>query len=307
MKRRIVSLIALLSIILALCGCTGGKNDSYFRITFIDVGQGDSALIECDGEYMLIDAGTKASGKTVVNALKDREEPITHLDVLVASHLHEDHIGGMIEVLEYLDLHKEGNKIRYVLSNSEQGKSEVASDFLERMKNSITIPEVGESYKLGSANVEVIYNSNTSDNDSLVLLVTYQETTFLLTGDIQKEAQSIVASKLREKADILKRKTNLIKMPHHGAYNSDPFLPNNASDNSLATLVSAAHTDYFVISVGRDNSYKHPDYRTLEIISQALKAQNHDEMKHLYRTDKRGNIVVTVMPNGHDLNITTSR
>jgi len=310
MKKRIVLLLLSISIIFGLCGCSSGKSSSEFSVTFIDVGQGDAALIECDGEYMLIDAGTKASGKTVVETLKDRSEPITHLDILVASHLHDDHIGGMVEVLEYLDLHKNGNKIDLVLSNSSRGKTNSATEFIsriERMGNTLTVPDQGSTYELGSAEVEVIYNSDATDNDSLVLLITYQKTTFLFTGDIEKEAQSRVAERLRELSDKLESKQNLMKMPHHGAYNSDPFLPDNASDNSLGTLVSAAYANYFVISVGKNNSYNHPDQKTLDVIAQALKINDLDESKRLFRTDNRGDIVVTVASNGRDLEITTSK
>ena len=310
MKKRIVSLLLSLSVILALCGCSSGNSSSDFSVTFIDVGQGDAALVECDGEYMLIDAGTKASGKAVVKTLKDRSEPITHLDILVASHLHDDHIGGMVEVLEYLNLHENGNKIDLVLSNSSRGKTNSATEFvsrLERMGNTLTVPDQGETYKLGSAEVKVIYNSDATDNDSLVLLITYQKTTFLFTGDIEKEAQSRVAETLREISDDLDGKQNLMKMPHHGAYNSDPFLPDNASDNSLGTLVSAAYANYFVISVGKNNSYNHPDQKTLDVISQALRANELKESNRLFRTDDHGDIVVSVASNGRDIVVTPSK
>ena len=310
MKRRIISLILLLSFILLLCSCSDSESSSYFRVTFIDVGQGDSALIECDGYNMLIDAGIKGAGDTVVETLKDRTTPITHIDILVASHLHDDHVGGMGKVLDYLSLHKGGQKINLILSNSNRGKSDEAKSFVsqvERMGNKITIPSTADKpYKLGSAEVRVLFNRNQEDNDSLVLLVTYQDTSFLFTGDIQKDAHKIVADELRDLSSILEGKSNLIKMPHHGAYNSDPFLPDNASDNSLATLVNAAQSNYFVISVGKNNRYNHPDNKTIEIISQAL-GNDLDQSKHFFRTDECGNVIVEVAPNGRDLNITTSK
>ena len=139
----------------------------------------------------------------------------------------------------------------------------------------------------------------------MVLLVTYRDTTFLFTGDIQKDAHKIVVGKLRDLSSTLEGKSNLIKMPHHGAYNSDPFLPDNASDNSLATLVNAAQSNYFVISVGENNRYNHPDEKTIEIIRQAL-GNDLDGSKHFYRTDECGSIMVEVASNGHDLNITTT-
>ena len=95
MKKRLIALLLLLTISLSISSCSNTPKESYFRITFIDVGQGDSALVECDGHFMLIDGGDTTAADAVERVLKDRMSKVntTTLDVLVASHLDEDHIG----------------------------------------------------------------------------------------------------------------------------------------------------------------------------------------------------------------------
>ena len=259
---------------------------------------------------MLIDAGIKASGKTVVNALKDRPEPITHLDILVASHLHDDHVGGMVEVLEYLDLHKNGRNIDIVLSNSTRAETELAKNFitkLDKMGNRLTVPSSGDSYQLGSATVKVLDACANESNDSLVLLITYRKTRFLFTGDIERNGQLRVIDALKQDDNHSYSNhsdwTSLIKMPHHGAYNDQL----GQSNNALYRLLDEYYPSYFVISVGAGNRYRHPHQYTLEMINDlVVKVKNLDWDAHVFRTDKKGDIIVTVLPNGKDLDITTS-
>jgi competence protein ComEC len=287
MKKRIISIVLVLSFILLLCGCSKTTSDSYFRITFIDVGQGDSALIECDGEYMLIDAGIKSAGETVVDVLKERN--IDHLDILVASHLHDDHIGGMVEVLEYLDLHKGGNKIDLVLSNSTVAKTNADRSLisqLDRMGNVLTVPEQGATYKLGSATIEVIDNRAEKNNDSLVLLITYRNTTFLFTGDMEQNQESQICDRY---GDNKRWDITLLKVSHHGSKTS-------TSIRFLNILMPT----YAIISVGENQEPDHPSEQTLSRLEQA-------DVKGIYATDDHGTIIVEVLPNGKDLEITTSR
>lgn len=284
MKRRIVSFILLLSVILVLCSCSNSKKDSYFRITFIDVGQGDSALIECDGYYMLIDAGEESAGEKVCEVLEDKG--ITQLDILVASHLHEDHIGGMIEVLEHIDLQKSG-KVHLTLCNAERSGTQIFGRFerqLTRMGSKITVPAIGDKFSLGSASIEVIDGRAEKNNDSLVLLVTYQDATFLFAGDMEQNQESAICDRYGsdERWDI-----TLLKVAHHGSKTS-------TSIRFLRLLMP----EYAIISVGEGNGSDHPSEQTLSRLEQA-------DVREIYRTDKQGNIVVEVAPNGKDLVITT--
>lgn len=236
---------------------------------------------------MLVDAATKGSSEEVIDALSNRTEPITHLDILVASHMHDDHIGGMNEVLHYLDLHKDGNKIDLVLSNTDRGTTITATDFitqLDRMGNTLTVPAVGDIFPLGSATVEVIDNRAEKNNDSLVLLITYRDATFLFTGDMEQNQESQICDRY---GDDDRWDITLLKVAHHGSKTSTSI-----------RFLNILMPQYAVISVG-DNSEGHPSEQTLSRFDQA-------EVKGVYRTDKSGDIIVEVDRNGRDLIIAES-
>ena len=287
MKKRILALFLIICIILPAAGCSKSSYGSTLTVTFIDVGQGDAALVECGGEYMLIDTGPDKN--TSIEKIKNLllEKHILTLKYLVISHMHDDHYGGLIkDALRNV-------KIETTLCNEDPHENSSVISHLDGSR--LIIPTPGEQgYTLGSATIEIIDVRADQPNDSLVLLITHGKTSFLFTGDIEKDAQSRAAAKLREMSDKLENGENLIKMPHHGAYNSDQYLPNNAYDNSLGTLVSAAYAKYFVISVGKNNSYGHPHRDTLDLIDRVLKIHNLDPSTHLFQTDDDcGDIVAT--------------
>ena len=294
MKKRIFALFTVVILVLSFCSCSGTSKGSTFSVRFIDVGQGDSALIECDGQYMLIDGGTKTAGDKIYNVLQ--EEDVQELAILAVSHLHEDHYGGLLKALTY------ASSIGLTISNNTENSNKAFKEFEHQLGingSKIKVPAPRDTYKLGSATVEVLDVSKDKDNDSLVLLIGYEDTRFLFTGDIEGEAQSRLANILMERANELERTVNLIKMPHHGAYNSDPNLPNNASDNSLYFLLNSYNTKYAIISVGAGNSYGHPHRETLDMLS------NKKANIKMYRTDKNGDILVK--SNGKELFIYTSK
>ena len=315
MKQRILAIFLALTLVLSLSGCdreadapqlpqevtvlsstpvteekpalfVGDASSAAFRVTFLDVGQGDAALVECDGEYMLIDAGTKSSGEKIRDFLLRKE--VYTLKYLVISHMHNDHYGGIL-----------GNALQNVMVKQILCNTDPFSK--EKMREKLgdchyTIPQLSpdpndHQYTLGSAKIHVLYTAAEKENDSLVLLIRYQDTSFLFTGDIEGKAQSEVAEKLRLMSETLDGNENVIKMPHHGAYNSDTKLPSNTSDNSLNALLSADHASYFVISVGKNNQHNHPHDKTLEIIEQALR--DSEDGRRLLRTDECGDIVMT--------------
>lgn len=264
MKGRIWICILTLLVAINLVACVGENNDSTFSIQFIDVGQGDSALIECDGHYMLIDGGDVQAGDKVYQVLE--EKGIQKLDILAMTHPHADHIGGLIKALTY------ASSIGITLSNTDTCNKEVFRKVEEQLvidEVTITVPNVGDVYSLGSADVEVIDNSSDEENDSLVLLVTYGKTRFLFTGDIEYEPQKRIAEKYKD--DL---KVNLVKMPHHGSW----------QNMDLIRFIRATQPEYAVITCGKGNMYGHPHKETLELLDQA-------NVK-VYRTDKNGDIFV---------------
>ena len=277
MRKRIFTCILALLFAFNLIACTGESTDSTFSIQFIDVGQGDSALVECDGHYMLIDGGDIKAGDKVYQVLEERG--IQKLDILAMSHPHSDHIGGLIKALTY------ASSIGITLSNTDTSDSEVFRKVDEQLaidEATITVPKVGDVYSLGSAEVEVVDNASDEENDSLVLLVTYGKTRFLFTGDIEYEAQKRIAEKYDDDFKI-----DLIKMPHHGSWQR----------MNLNRFIRALDPDYAVISCGEGNIYGHPHRETLELLEQA-------EVE-VYRTDKNGDIIV--QSDGKTLSFTTSK
>ncbi len=278
MRKRIIALILVIAAVICLGACTKTTQGSTFSIQFIDVGQGDSALVECDGHYMLIDGGEITAGDKVYSVLEEKR--IQRLDYLVISHLHTDHYGGLIKALSY------ASKIGKTLSNADYTDNERFRKLEHQLSingSAITVPHVGDTFMLGSAEIEVVDVASAESNDSLVILITYGETKFLFTGDIGENAQRRVFQKYRNDADE-PYKINLIKMPHHGA-------------EVLILFVETFMPDYAVISVGQGNIYRHPRQTTLDMLDQA-------DVK-VYRTDQDGDI--TVKSDGKTLTIETSR
>lgn len=286
MKRRLKLFIIALCTVLLFTAC--GQQSSYgFSVTFLDVGQGDSALISCDGQYMLIDGGPASAGDTVYDYLRDNG--IDHLNILAISHIHDDHIGGIERALSYASTEDIVlcNTDKYSLSASDESDNDGETFakveqqlFVNDAK--IVVPNKGAKYKLGSAEVEVVdVGDDLSKNESLVLLVTYGQTTFLFTGDIEHNMEERICEDKNDNFPV-----TLLKVSHHG------------SDTSTSIrFLRMLEPKYAVISVGSNNRYNHPSEQTLSRLDQA-------DVK-VYRTDKDGNI--TVRSNGTDLDIQTSK
>ena len=257
------------------------KDSSTFSINFIDVGQGDSALVECDGRYMLIDGGDKVAGDRVYFTLV--ENNIQHLDILAISHFHDDHIGGLTKALCY------ASKIDKTIANANYREDSKTFKEVEHQLgingSQITVPNIGDKFKLGSADIEVVDVAAESANDSLVLLITYGETRFLFTGDIEYNAQTRISDKYQNENDD-PYVVDLIKMPHHGSYTG-----------SLYRFIRTFNPDYAIISVGEGNLYRHPHEKTLDLLEDA-------DLK-VYRTDINGDILVR--SNGKELSIETRK
>lgn len=302
MKDRVVSILLVIVLVFSLCSCGSTGPNSSFSIKFIDVGQGDAALIECDGHHMLIDGGDKKHGENVYRALE--QEQVRRLDILVISHFHEDHYAGILDGI------KNVTKIDKVISNEDtylNGKGEdedvnfedsreeeaVFADFNHAISmagvNQITIPKKGEKYYLGRAVVEVVDVASGKNNDSLVLLVTYGDTKFLFTGDIEENAQKRISDNYANVSDK-EYKIDLIKMPHHGSYTGTLY-------NFFRTFMP----DYVVISVGANNRYGHPDQKTLDMMTNDKSGWK----PKIYRTDLNGDIVV--LSDGKTLSVKTTR
>lgn len=232
-----------------------------FSVSFIDVGQADSVLIRNGNYNMLIDAGNNEDGEKLVNYFKSLG--IEEFTYVFATHPHEDHIGGMDDIINNFKIDN------YYMSNKLSTTKTFMDvlDALDRRNLKYTVPNKGDTLKLGDANIKVIYpgddKSNINDS-SIVLKITYGKNSFLLTGD----ATSNVERKIYNE-DI---KSDVLKVAHHGS-----------SYSSTDVFLDRVKPYYAVISVGKNNIYNHPSNKTLEKL-------NKRNIK-VYRTDLDGTII----------------
>ncbi len=281
---RIKQIIATVIAVVSLSGCGFTKNvsseaiagtlsenielsnESTFRIDFLDVGQADSALIECDNEYMLIDGGHRSESDMIYSVLKSKG--VDELKYIVGTHAHEDHVGGLTATYHAA---KVNEALLPQVSNDNPYYTELI-DGLNRNGIPIKIVNVGETYELGSAKFTILAPFSTDveniNNTSIVLKIQYGNTSFLFTGDAEWDEEHDM---LESEADL---RCDLLKVGHHGSNSSSSY-----------RFLREASPAYAVISVGKDNTYGHP---TEEVLSRLRDAD-----VEVHRTDMEGTITVT--------------
>lgn len=280
-------LIAFLIAALLLCGCTitiepvptqtTPPAGSGLTVHFLDVGQADSILLECGGQYMLIDGGNVDDGQFVVSYLE--KAGVEELSYVVCTHAHEDHVGGLASVLAVFPA-------QTVFSPTTTYASRCFDDFLyyvDQQRIEITIPAPGDTFTLGQAEVTVLgpVKSYAETNDtSIVLRVEYGSNSFLFTGDMESLAENdMLDHGAYVQADVL-------KAGHHGSSSSTSY-----------RFLYEVNPTYTVISCGIDNSYGHPHD---EVVSRF-----HDAGVPMFRTDELGTIVA--FSDGSEITFTWER
>ena len=250
------------------------------EVHFIDVGQGDSTLVECDGEYMLIDAGQNDQGLVLWDYLQD--QGATHLKYAIGTHPDADHIGGMDVILYRCD-------VDAVIMPDVDHDTKTYDDVIQTMKSKSlerTDPVVGDVYTLGSATFTIVapnkdYGSDDMNDWSVGILLQNGNDRFLLIGDAETEAEDdIVANGIDISADVY-------KVAHHGS-----------NTGTTDSLLSAVHPTYAVISCGKDNSYGHPHGSVLNKLKNAG--------VQVFRTDEQGTIIAYSSGNGITWNVEPS-
>lgn len=233
------------------------------EIHFIDVGQADAALVLCGGEAMLIDGGNVADSDLIYAYLK--QEGVTHLKYMVATHAHEDHMGGLAGALNYATV---DTAFCSVTADDSKFFQNVVK-YLAEQGRTLTVPECGSSYTLGDATFQFVGPITVGDdanNNSLVLRLQYGSTSFLFTGDAEREEEQAILDA------GYKLKSTVLKVGHHGSDSSTSY-----------PFLREVNPDYAVISVGTGNSYGHPQEGALSRLR--------DADVTLYRTDLQGTII----------------
>lgn len=234
------------------------------KVYFFDVGQADSILVINEDQTMLIDAGNNEDGEMLVQNLKILG--ITKIDYLIGTHSHEDHIGGLDDIIRSFE-------IGTIYMPKVQTNTKTFEDVLDVVKEkelTISTPKVKDTFRVGQAECQVLAVNNKSKNlnlTSIVIQMEFDNMTYLFTGDAEKEVEEKI---LKENKDI---KADILKVGHHGSDTS-----------SSEKFIQAVAPEISIISVGRDNSYGHP--------SQDIIARLEEKGSKIYRTDEVGNIFI---------------
>ena len=247
-----------------------------FQVSFVDVGQGDATIIQAGSHSMLIDAGTNASTNALINTIKS--DGINNFDVVVGTHPHEDHIGGMDAVINRF-----GVAAIYMPAVSSGTKT--FDDVLQAVRKkglTVSSPVPGSRFNLGTATCTILAPNGRSYDDlnsySIIMRISYGTTDFLFTGDAQTDSEKeMLAKGYNLKADVL-------KVGHHGS-----------SSSTSPEFLKAVSPQYGVIMVGLGNDYGHPHQVTLDKLKGAA--------VKVYRTDLNGGITFT--SDGQKLSVKT--
>lgn len=234
-----------------------------FEVHFIDVGQGDAALLICDGETMLIDGGKPEASDIIYTYLK--KQNIEKLNYIVCSHADDDHIGGLSAPLANMT-------VENILAPETTADTRAYKSLIQKANRNnvpITHPKCGESMDFASAEIDfygpVTESADDRNNGSIVMKVIYGETSFLFTGDAEREEENEILGKNYDVS------ATVLKVGHHGSKNSTTY-----------PFLREVMPQYAVISVG-DNSYGHP---TDDVLSRLRDADT-----KVYRTDMQGDII----------------
>lgn len=277
-KKKIVVYLFILAAMsgLALIWILAGKADAKYKgcqatdegileVHFLDAGQGDSILVRSEDKNMLIDAGTNEDEEMVVSYLK--KLGIEHLDYIIATHPHIDHIGGMDAVMEKFSV-----GICFMPQETYNSESyHAVMEVMKEKKIKTRTPEFQENYEIGSGRFVFI----TPDSDkqyedvndsSLGIRLTNGKHSFLLCGDISTFLEKqILDSGISIRSDVM-------KLNHHGS-----------SDSNSWNFIKEVSPSYVVVTCGRRNEFGHPHEKVMKRIKKIGAG--------IFRTDRQGTIV----------------
>lgn len=261
----------------AACGLADpypAREDYPFVACFLDVGQGDAILLFTENATVLIDSGPEGCADIICKELN--RMGVMELDLCIASHPHDDHVGSMAEVMrriptDHLILH--GPSEKYQDNTYYRGLEETA----RRMGTPISYVAAGNRFQIETMKFTVLgptfFWEGDLNNNSLVFMVEVEGQKLLLTGDAGvEEERAILESQKEVKADLL-------KVGHHGS--------NSATSPQW---IEAVNPSYAVISCGAGNRYGHPHAETLSTLNERAVL--------LFRTDHSGTLYFVLEKKG---------
>lgn len=238
------------------------------QVVFVDVGQGDCTFVRTpNGTTLLIDGGEYDAFEAELKPFL-KSHGIEKIDFALASHYHSDHMGGIYELLEA------GMADNLIIPDYEPQNSAKKKLLRVSQNTSTQILQIsaGDRIDIGdeAVNISVLHPEkggvlkDNENSNSMVLMLSYLGTDFLLTGDAEEDAEASVLKKFNIESDVL-------KVGHHGS-----------SSSTSKRFIEAVDPTYAVIECGKGNSYGHPHYETLDILE--------DNDARVYRTDTDGDI-----------------
>lgn len=248
---------------------------SELTVHFIDVGQADAAILQCEDDTMIIDGGNTADSSLIVAYLKKLN--ISHIDYMVCTHAHEDHVGGLSAPLSVMPV----GAVYAPVTESDSKAYQTFKQKVTDQNTEIIHPVNYEILGIGGATAEILaspVNANNLNNTSIILKVTYKNNSFLFTGDAEREEEQTLLNTGLLKADVL-------KVGHHGSDTSTSY-----------PFLREVMPKYAVISVG-SNSYGHPSENVLSRLR--------DAGAQVYRTDLQGDIIMK--SDGDNITVITSK
>ena len=255
--------------------------DSQLRMTVLDVGNADAILLQNGDRFALVDAGERDDGDELVAFF--RRVGITRLDYLIATHPDSDHIGGMADVVNAVDI---GTFLMPFMPEGYTPTTRVYEDLLTALiEKEITPvdPSFGDNFAFGDARIDILsgLSEHTETNEqSIVCRIVFGAHRFLMMGDAGKEVeQELLENGVDLRADV-------IKIGHHGSRSS-----------STKRFIQAVSPRYALITCGLGNSYNHPHSETLS----TLRSQSVE----VYRSDQHGEI--TLVSDGQTLTVETKK
>ncbi|MDD6212669.1 MAG: MBL fold metallo-hydrolase [Clostridiales bacterium] len=239
------------------------QENARLKIHILDVGQGNSILVESGDQAMLIDGGPADTSSYVVSYLKQRG--IDDLDYAVVSHYDADHISGMVGVLRTCD-------VDVLLNPDYEEDTKIYSSYIDAKEDNgceVEIPEIGDVYELGEAEFTIVapvsYDHRDVNDNSIGVRIVCGESEFLILGDAEMESEYEILD------EGMELESDVYLAGHHGS-----------SSSSSERLLEAVDPQIVIISAGLGNSYGHPSKDTMERLE--------DKDFTLYRTDMQGTI-----------------